>query len=144
MKNEGVGNLSCIDATKAGDITAAGGRIWSYTNLNRTISTVSIAEGLLFVGDYGGNIHCLDADTGKALWVHETQAHIWGSSLVADGKVYIGTEDGDLWILKAGREKKVLNRINLGAPVYSSPITANGVLYVTSQTHLYAIEHGNR
>jgi len=140
---EGMGNLVCIDATKQGDITE-GGTIWSYDKINRSISTVSIAEGLLYVGDYAGNIHCLDADTGEVYWVHPTEAHIWSSTMVADGKVYVGTEDGDVWILTAGKERQVLNRINLGAPVYSSPIVANGVLYVASQTHLYAIQESGQ
>ena len=65
---------------------------------------------------------------------------MWSSTLVADGKVFLGDEDGDFVILAATKEKKVLNEVNFGAPIYSSPIVANGVLYVGTQTHLYAIE----
>ena len=66
------------------------------------------------------------------------KAHMWGSTMVADGKVYVGDEDGDLVVLEAAKEKKVISETNLGAPVYSTPIVANGVLYVSSNTHLYA------
>jgi outer membrane protein assembly factor BamB len=66
------------------------------------------------------------------------KAHIWGSTLVADGKVYIGDEDGDLMVFEASKEKKLLSTTNLGAPVYSTPVAANGVLYVSSNTHLFA------
>jgi len=52
--------------------------------------------------------------------------------------VYIGDEDGDLAIFEATKEKKLLNEINLGAPVYSTPVVANGVLYVASNSHLFA------
>ena len=62
-----------------------------------------------------------------------------GSTLVADGKVYVGDEDGDFVVLAADKTKKVLSETNLGAPVYSTPIVANGVMYVGSQTHLFAI-----
>jgi outer membrane protein assembly factor BamB len=57
---------------------------------------------------------------------------------VADGKVYIGDEDGDLAIFEASKEKKLVSETNLGAPVYSTPVVANGVLYIASNTHLFA------
>jgi outer membrane protein assembly factor BamB len=67
------------------------------------------------------------------------KAHMWGSTLVADGKVYVGDEDGEFVVLAATREKNILAETNLGSPIYSTPIIANGVMYVGTQTHLYAI-----
>lgn len=135
---EGVGILNCIDATKTGDITKSG-KIWSYDKIHRSLSTVSISpNGLLFIGDFSGFVHCLDAETGKVYWVHDMKAHIWGSTLVADGKVYCGDEDGDLVVFAAKKEKQILSDTNLGGPIYSTPVAANGVLYVHSNTHLFA------
>jgi outer membrane protein assembly factor BamB len=112
--------------------------IWCYKGLDRTLSTVSIADGLLYVADVAGRLHCLDADTGRCLWVHETKAKIWGSTLVADGKVYLPTEK-HLWVFAAGRDKRVLSQMSLGAPVWATPIAANGVLYVASTRCLWAV-----
>ena len=64
------------------------------------------------------------------------QAHMWGSTFVVDGKVYVGDEDGDFVVLASAKEKKVLSEVNMGAPVYSTPIVANGTLFVGTQTHL--------
>src|SRR5256714_877021 len=66
---EGVGILTCIDATKTGDITQTG-RIWSYDKIFRSLSTVSIDPdtGLLFIGDFSGYLHCFDGETGKLCW----------------------------------------------------------------------------
>jgi outer membrane protein assembly factor BamB len=140
---EGVGRLVCVDATKSGDITQTG-LIWDYKGAHRSISTVSIdpANNLLFLADFSGFVHCLDAETGKLHWVHDMQAHMWGSTFVVDGKVYVGDEDGDFVILASAPEKKVISEVNMGAPVYSTPIVANGVMYVGTQTHLYAIADG--
>ncbi len=137
---EGVGRLLCLDATKTGDITKTG-IIWDYKKIHRSISTVSIdpETGLLFVGDFSGFLHCLDAETGKVYWTHDMKAHMWGSTLVADGKVYAGDEDGDFVVLAATKEKKVLSETNMGAPVYSTPVVANGNIYIASNTHLYAL-----
>jgi outer membrane protein assembly factor BamB len=137
---EGIGNLSCIDATKTGDVTKTA-HIWNFSKINRSISTVSITpEGLLFVGDFSGFVYCLNADTGELYWTHDMKAHMWGSTMVADGKVFVGDEDGDLVVLAADKTKKVLSETNLGAPVYSTPIVANGTLYIASNTHLYALD----
>jgi outer membrane protein assembly factor BamB len=129
---DGVGMLSCLDP-------ATGKPKWTYKEIGRSISTPSIKDGLLFIAEYDGDLHCLDAKTGKVHWIHETQSRIWGSTLVADGKVFLPTEDGDVHILAATKDKKVLGNVNFGAPVYSSPIVANDVLYVATMTHLYAI-----
>ncbi len=138
---EGIGNLTCIDATQTGDVTKTA-KIWSYDKIHRSISTVSISpDGLLFVGDFLRlRSCCSDAEDRQQLyWTHDMKAHIWGSTLVADGKVYVGDEDGDLVVMAASKEKKVLSTTNLGDAVYSTPIVANGVLYVGTQTHLYAL-----
>ena len=64
----------------------------------------------------------------------------WGSPMLADGKVYVGSEDGTFAIFAASKDKKVISQVDMPAPVYSTPIIANGVLYVATTTHLYAIE----
>ena len=66
-------------------------------------------------------------------------AAVWGSPLVADGKVYLGDEDGDLAILATGREKRVLAEVNLGSSIYGTPTAHDGVLYVLTSARLYAI-----
>jgi len=136
---EGVGVLTCLDATKAGDITASG-KLWIYDKIARSISTVSIYNDLLFVADFSGFVHCLNPETGEVYWVHNTGAHFWSSTLAADGKLYFGNEDGDCYIMEAGKTAKVLSKVNVDSPIYSTPIVANGVMYVASQTHLFAIQ----
>ena len=65
---------------------------------------------------------------------------MWASPLVADGKVYIGTRSGDFWVLAAGREKRVLSSIELGSPISATATAANGVLYVSTMSRLYALQ----
>jgi len=135
---EGAGNMYCIDPTKRGDISEIG-RIWQNSEIRRSISTAAIADNLLYISDFTGFLHCLDPHSGKEYWSFDALAAIWGSPLVADGKVYLGDEDGDLAVLKAGKELEVLSEIYMGSAVYSTPVAANGVLYVMNRQELYAI-----
>jgi outer membrane protein assembly factor BamB len=138
----GKGMLSCVDA-------ATGKRIWDSRQVERSLSTCSIYDGLLFIADYSGNVHCFDADSGKHHWVHRTDptyekrpywpaSSLWSSTFAVDGKVYLGTEKKELWVFKASKKKKILNRIPLLEKMSNTPITANGVLYVTTGRYLYA------
>lgn len=135
---EGVGHLYAIDATKRGDITETG-RLWHYDKIRRSISTAAIHGGLVYYPDFSGFLHCLDAKTGRVFWVHDMLAAVWGSPLVADGKVYLGDEDGDVVVMQEGREKKVLAEMNMGSSVYSTPVPANGMLFIVSRNQLIAL-----
>jgi outer membrane protein assembly factor BamB len=138
---EGVGHLYAIDATKRGDITKAG-MIWHYDKIRRSISTASIKDGLIYYPDFSGFLHCLDVKTGKPLWVHDMFAAMWSSTLVADGKVYLGDEDGDVAVLQHGRALKVLATNEMDSSVYSTVVTANGVMFIMTRNNLYAIQEG--
>ena len=133
----GRGILHCIDAAGTGDITQSG-KIWSYDKIERTISSATIAEGLLYIPDIAGKLHCLDPNTGQVHWVHETGSETWGTPLMADGKIYLGNAR-EFLVLAAGREPKVLSEARLGSPMYASAIVADGVVYVASQCHLWAV-----
>jgi outer membrane protein assembly factor BamB len=132
------GWLLCLDATKTGNITRSG-ILWAYDEIGSSPSTVSIADGLVYVAEYFGRLHCLDAETGKPYWVHEVGSPVSGSTLVADGKVYLGTNRNEFWVLAAGKEKKVISQIRMRDKIHATPTAANGVLYVATNRHLYAV-----
>ncbi|MEI8374513.1 MAG: PQQ-binding-like beta-propeller repeat protein [Planctomycetota bacterium] len=134
------GRVACIDATKTGDISRSG-TLWSYDKIGASVSTVAIADGLVYAAGFDGRLHCLDAETGNCLWIHEAGGPVWGSPLVADGKIYLGSGKKILWVLAAGKELKVINRIRVCDPIYTTLTAANGVLYVVTNHHLYAVEN---
>jgi outer membrane protein assembly factor BamB len=135
---EGVGHLYAIDGTKRGDITKTG-QIWHYDKIRRTVSTGAVYNGLVFYADFSGFLHCLDAKTGKPYWVHDMLAAIWGSPMVIDGKVYLGDEDGDVVVMEASKEKKLVAEMNMGSSVYSTPVPANGALFIVNRNQLFAL-----
>ena len=131
--------VKCIDATKEGDITD-NGQIWSQPLLRHACTTPAIYDGLVFVGDLGRGVYCFDADTGERYWEHKMKGQVWSSLMVADGKLYVGSHGGDFCILRASKDKNLLATIRLDGPMSTTPVAANGVLYVNTLTRLYAVE----
>jgi outer membrane protein assembly factor BamB len=133
---EGKGALSCIDPTGSGDIS--GKPLWIYKDINRSISTPSIVDDIVYVADYSGLVHAVDANTGAKLSVYDTKGHIWGSTLFIDGKLYVGNEEGELHIIKAGKQMEKIAVIDFPGAIFATPVYANGTLYVMTMSQLYA------
>jgi len=126
------------------------GKIERGEHMNRTISTACVTpEGLCFVPDFSGFLHCLDAKDGKVYWTFDMESALWGSPMYADGKVYLADEDGDVRIFQASKDAPNKDQItakdkehNLGSASYCSPVFVNGIMYLTTRDHLFAIKTG--
>lgn len=130
--------LKCLEPSGEGDITS-NATIWSYVLNKHTLSTVAIADGLVYATDSEGTVHCVDAASGKALWTHAMNGQFWASPLVADGKVWLGTRKGQFCVLAASREKKILQTIELGAPVSATATAANQTVFIATMKQLIAV-----
>ncbi|MBA4064362.1 MAG: hypothetical protein C0501_11745 [Isosphaera sp.] len=151
-------------------------RKWAIRDykFGRTMSTVAIVDGILYVPELAGQMHCLNAKTGEHYWQYDMKAGVWGSAYYADGKLYVGTDAGDLFVYRHDKkpekfdelaaaqaaskqqdarraikevqkqvaDKYLLAKVEMDAPVRSTPIVANGVLYVMTEKSLYAIKGG--
>lgn len=108
--------------------------------MHRAIGGVAIKDDILYISDYAGLFHCLNARTGQRYWIHDLFAAVWGSPLIVDGKVFIGDEDGDVAIFQHGTTQKLIAEINVADTVYSTPVVANNVLLIVTRSRLFAIE----
>lgn len=131
--------LKCIDMAQTGDITE-NGELWSYPIPRQSCATPAILNGLVFVTDDAGNVHCVDAETGAGYWVHRAGRSIWSSALGAEGRLYVGTRKGDFVILAAEKELKEIFATRFPDAIHGTPTAANGVLYVPTLSRLYAIK----
>ncbi len=125
--------------------------IWHYvgenpeefeTTMHRTCGTVAIKDDILFVADFSGVFHCLDAKTGKAHWTYDMFAASWASPLIVENRVYISDEDGDIAIFEVSKEQKKIAEINMESAVYTTPLAANRTLYIANRNRVYAIAEG--
>ncbi len=128
----GQGQLVCVDG-------ATGQEIWTSRRVGRSLSSVAIHRGLLYVSDYSGKLWCLDTQNGEPCWQHDLEAGVWTCSpVVADEKLYVSTEDRILWVLQAGRRKQVLSRSRLQS-MGITPTIHEGILYFPTQLRLFAL-----
>ncbi|HBJ38167.1 MAG TPA: serine/threonine protein kinase, partial [Planctomycetaceae bacterium] len=97
---------------------------------------------LLFVADFSGLLHCVDAKTGKGYWTYDMFAASWASPLIVGDRVYIGDEDGDIAIFEVSKEMNQIGEINMGSAVYTTPIVANDTLFIANRNRLFAIQQG--
>lgn len=125
--------------------TNGDGEIQFEEEMHRSISTVSAIDDLIYIADLDGIVHCLAAqgDGRGGPIVHYTYdmgAAIWGSALIADGRVFIGDDEGDLVVFRVGAEfNQPVWETNLGSAMYSTPVATHDTLYLATKDRLLAV-----
>jgi outer membrane protein assembly factor BamB len=126
--------------------------------MHRSCGSVAIKDDLLFIADFSGIFHCIDAKSGKVHWTYDMLSAMWGSPLIVNDRVYIGDEDGDVCVFAFSADPEIampkredengevknlpLATISMFNSVYSTPVVANGVLYIENKDRLFAIQQG--
>jgi outer membrane protein assembly factor BamB len=117
------------------------GEIEFEEQFHRTIAHPAIANGLLFVVDHSGLVRCLDARNGTHYWSYDAYTSTWISSpLVVNDRVYICDADGDVAVFEASKTRKKIAKFYMAKPIYTAPAIANGVLFISNKSQLFAIQ----
>lgn len=99
-------------------------------------------------GDYvyviydGGFIACYEAKTGKEVYAKrriDVGALFTSSPVAVDGRLYCLSEDGDMYVLKAGPEYELLAKNSLGEVCMASPAISDGKMFIRAFKHLLCI-----
>jgi outer membrane protein assembly factor BamB/HEAT repeat protein len=130
--------VHAVSANGQGDVTESR-RLWTSREVGRVVGTPVVKDGLLYVGDLGGTLHCLDATSGAHVWKHETNEAIWGSLLLAGDRLYVGNVDGRMSVLRAGRQKQLLGQIEMDAALYAPPAPVGDALYLATANRLFLV-----
>lgn len=126
------------------------GKVESDERMHRTSCRPVIKDGLLFVPDYYGLVHCVDVKTGRSHWMCDLFACIYGTPLIADGRVFVGDQDGDVAILKLSADAAASTKMDGSIPIpkqellgydsiYNDLVAVGDVLYIATRSHLFAI-----
>lgn len=139
-----MGMVAAIDATKTG-VLAADAFKWRTRGFLPTFASPVMDDQRLYTIDNSAIIGAFDLKTGVKLWDRSLGTLQKGSPVLADGKLYVGTENGKFYILRpSATGVEVLDEDLLGTaqspePIVASPIVADGRVYVTTLDAIYAI-----
>jgi outer membrane protein assembly factor BamB len=136
--------MLALRAGGRGDVTASH-RVWSY-DAGPDVPTPATDGTHLYVVSDKGLVSCLDAKTGQVLYGPQRIAMgtYSASPVVADGKVYVTSEDGLTTVLKAGPRFEVLGENALGDTTLATPAVAGGQIFVRTSKKLYCLGRSAR
>ncbi len=136
------------DAAHSGNFTPVAGvtgtratQLWNFTTGNGVYSSPAVADGVVYVGGYDGNMYALNAANGVKLWNYSTgRQGVYSGPAVVNGIVYFGCDDHNMYALWAANGAKIWN-FTTRSVIYSSPAVADGVVYFGSYDHdIYALD----
>ncbi len=139
-----MGLLAAIDATARGDIGPPQIK-WSVKGFQGGFSSPLIHGDRLYQVDNGANLFAFDFVTGKQLWQFNLGTIQKASLVLADGKLYVGTENGKFFILRPRQDRcEILDEDLLGteaAPeaIIGSVAISQGRIFLASGEALYCI-----
>ena len=104
------------------------------------MTSVLVYDSLLYRLNWNGSLSCFDARTGEIIYKETVHPSSFiASPIASDGKIYLVSETGDLYIVKAGREYKLLKKIPLGEVSLVTPGIAEGILILRTAGRLIAV-----
>jgi hypothetical protein len=114
--------------------------LWRTPSGASYVPSVVLYEGLLYMTNEIGVVTCADAKTGTPVWRRRLSGLFFASPVAGDGKIYMVSETGTTFVLRAGREAEVLAENDLGERFLASPAIADGRLYLRSDGTLFAVK----
>ncbi len=125
-------------------MTGEGERVmWKYEKGTAYVPSPILYQGLLYLMSDKGLLTCLDPKTGEVIYEGKrvpVPATFMASPVAFEGKLFITSQDGDTFVIKAGREHEVLGTNTLGEPVYSSMALAGDSIFIRAEKHLYKVK----
>lgn len=139
-----MGRVAAVNALSVGEIEDADA-LWINDGLLAGFSSPVTDGELVYQIDNAANLMGLDVNTGEVLWTEGLGTIQRASPVLADGKLYVGTANGEFFILRPSREGvEILDRDDLAegdelAEIIGSAAVAHGRVYFPSMERLYAI-----
>jgi outer membrane protein assembly factor BamB len=127
-----------IRAGGRGDVTASH-VVWQAPSGASYVPSILYYDGLLYMTNEIGIVTCADANTGERVWRHRLGGVFFASPVAGDGKIYLASETGETFVLRAGKTPEVLSLNEVGERLIASPAIAYGRLFLRSDRTLFAV-----
>ena len=144
IESNEMGMMVAIDATAKGDVKKEQVK-WSVNGWQGGFSSPVLDGDRLYQIDNGANLAAFDVNSGKQLWIQNLGTIQKASPVFADGKLYVGTENGKFFILKPSATGcEIVDQDQLGTEalpeaIIASAAVSNGRVFVVSDSAMYSI-----
>ena len=136
IKPGGNGDLSLKEGQEKSDFIA-----WSKQRGGPYMPTPIVYGDLLYTCSNQGVLTAYNAKTGERVYQERlggTGGAFTASPVASDGKIYLASEDGDVFVVKAGPKYELLAKNPVGEVMMATPAISNGIVIVRTVSHLYA------
>jgi outer membrane protein assembly factor BamB len=139
----GSGNAIALKPGGSGDVTESQ-RLWRLDRVKSGMGSGMIHDGHFYTISQDGFATCLDLKTGSTVWEERlkgsgARGSSWSSMLLADGKIYVPNQSGDVFVLRASPRFEVLSTNAVGEPTNASLAASNGELFMRTDKSLWCL-----
>ena len=149
VRRDATGNLS-LDKTdennkdkaeQSADTKTNSGLVWRSERGGSYMSTPVVYGDYIYLGNSNGSVRCFNAKTGESVFQKRLgrEAGVIASLVAADGKIFCASENGKVYVLKAGPKFKILAANEMGSPCFATPAFSAGVMFIRTTDRLVAV-----
>ena len=124
--------LIAVDAT-------SGKELWRTNDYLPEVSSPVATKDFVYVATSYGVLACFDAKTGELKHAHELETEFYSSPMIVEGKLYIFSNSGEMFIFSTNSEFKQLNKFGTGEMTYATPAFTDGRIVVRTENGLYCV-----
>jgi outer membrane protein assembly factor BamB len=129
------------DITLAPDSTRNKFIVWSVKRGGAYMQTPLIYDGYLYNLQVNGALTCFDAMTGEIKYKENLKEAFSASGIAADGKLYFISEEGNIYVIKAGQEFKILARNSMKDVCIATPAISGNAIFIRTRHAVVAVEN---
>ncbi|MGH9319978.1 MAG: PQQ-binding-like beta-propeller repeat protein [Vicinamibacteria bacterium] len=131
-----------IEIGRRGDLTGTDAILWQFEKGTAYVPSPILYRDYLYLMNDKGIVTCLEAKSGRLVYEGgrvPVPAFFMASFVAAEGKLFLTSQDGDTFVVRAGPEHEVLATSSVGEPVYASPAISQGSFFIRGTKHLFRI-----
>jgi outer membrane protein assembly factor BamB len=140
--------IYAVRLSAKGDISLAPGAqsnqhiAWSHAREGAYMPTPVVYGDYLYVCRDNGALSCYRATSGERLYQQRLgsgQSGFSASLAAAAGRIYATSEDGDVYVIEAGPEFRLVSTNSMGEVTMATPAISEGTLFFRTRHHLIAV-----
>jgi len=123
-----------------------GSKKWEFETGGAIASTPLVYNNTIYIGSFDRNLYAVNATDGSLVWRSEVKADnwFWTGPVICNNTIYAGNLDGKVYSLDAETGDEVVDAIDLGSPISSSPVlVGDSVIIASEDGRVWTIDTSN-